>query len=89
MTESSRLSMTQQFNTTTSMGRLTLNMLLSFAQLGPLRAYSSLNWYSRRSTVPGLRRRKQELVARLLTPLILVRIHVPQPGSWPQIAAYL
>jgi len=26
------LSVTQQFNTTTSMGRLTLNMLLSFAQ---------------------------------------------------------
>jgi hypothetical protein len=26
MTESSRLSVTQQFNTTTSMGRLTLNM---------------------------------------------------------------
>jgi hypothetical protein len=24
-----------------------------------------LNWYSRRSTVPGLRRGKQELVARL------------------------
>ena len=24
-----------------------------------------------------------------LTPLILVRIHVPQPGSRPQIAAYL
>jgi DNA invertase Pin-like site-specific DNA recombinase len=26
------VSVTQQFNTTTSMGRLTLNMLLSFAQ---------------------------------------------------------
>ena len=26
------MSVTQQFNTTTSMGRLTLNMLLSFAQ---------------------------------------------------------
>ena len=38
-----------------------------------------LNWYSRRSTVPGLRRGKQELAARNLTPLILVRIHVPQP----------
>lgn len=28
------VSVTQQFNTTTSMGRLTLNMLLSFAQFG-------------------------------------------------------
>ena len=26
---------------------------------------------------------------RTLTPLTLVRIQVPQPGSWPQIAAYL
>ena len=38
-----------------------------------------LNWYSRRSTVPGLRRGKQELAAGTLTPLILVRIQVPQP----------
>jgi hypothetical protein len=38
-----------------------------------------LDWYSRRSTVPGLRRDKQELAARTLTPLILVRIQVPQP----------
>ena len=30
--DASFLSMTQQFNTTTSMGRLTLNVLLSFAQ---------------------------------------------------------
>jgi DNA invertase Pin-like site-specific DNA recombinase len=30
--EASFVSVTQQFNTTTSMGRLTLNMLLSFAQ---------------------------------------------------------
>ncbi len=29
------VSVTQQFNTTTSMGRLTLNMLLSFAQFEP------------------------------------------------------
>ena len=29
--------------------------------------------------MPGLRRGKQELAARTLTPLILVRIHVPQP----------
>jgi site-specific DNA recombinase len=29
------VSITQQFNTTTSMGRLTLNVLLSFAQCGP------------------------------------------------------
>lgn len=28
------VSVTQQFNTTTSMGRLTLNILLSFAQFG-------------------------------------------------------
>jgi hypothetical protein len=48
-----------------------------------------LNWYSRRSTVPGLRRGKQELAAGTLTPLIMVRIQVPQPGSRPQIAAYL
>jgi hypothetical protein len=40
-----------------------------------------LNWYSRRSTVPGLRRGKQELAAGTLTPLIMVRIQVPQPGS--------
>jgi hypothetical protein len=33
-----------------------------------------LNWYSRRSTVPGLRRGKQELAAGTLTPSILVRI---------------
>jgi hypothetical protein len=39
-----------------------------------------LNWYSRRSTVPGLRRGKQELAAGTLTPLIMVRIQVPQPG---------
>src|SRR3984893_6472415 len=38
-------------------------------------------WYSRRSTVPGLRRGKQDLTATTLTPLILVRIQVPQPGS--------
>ena len=38
-----------------------------------------LNWYSRRSTVPGLRCGKQELAAGTLTPLILVRIQVPQP----------
>src|ERR1700730_2314792 len=38
-------------------------------------------WYSRRSTVPGLRRGKQELAAGTLTPSILVRIQVPQPGS--------
>jgi hypothetical protein len=31
------------------------------------------------STVPGLRRGKQELAAGTLTPLILVRIQVPQP----------
>jgi site-specific DNA recombinase len=31
-TRSSFVSVTQQFNTTTSMGRLTLNVLLSFAQ---------------------------------------------------------
>jgi site-specific DNA recombinase len=30
--DASFVSVTQQFNTTTSMGRLTLNMLLSFAQ---------------------------------------------------------
>jgi hypothetical protein len=29
--------------------------------------------------VPGLRRGKQDLTARTLTPLILVRIQVPQP----------
>jgi hypothetical protein len=40
-----------------------------------------LNWYSRRSTVPGLRRGKQDLTARTLTPSILVRILVAQPGS--------
>ena len=39
-----------------------------------------LNWYSRRSTVPGLRRGKQELAAGTLTPSILVRIQVPQPS---------
>jgi Resolvase, N terminal domain len=32
MTSSANVSVTQQFNTTTSMGRLTLNVLLSFAQ---------------------------------------------------------
>jgi hypothetical protein len=31
------------------------------------------------STVPGLRRGKQELAAGNLTPPILVRIQVPQP----------
>jgi hypothetical protein len=31
--------------------------------------------------VPGLTRGKQELAARTLTPLILVRIQVPQPRS--------
>ena len=36
-------------------------------------------WYSRKSTVPGLRRGRQELAAGTLTPLILVRIQVPQP----------
>jgi uncharacterized protein YjbJ (UPF0337 family) len=30
---------------------------------------------------PGLRRGKQELAARTLTPLILVRIQVPQPQT--------
>jgi hypothetical protein len=33
--------------------------------------------------VPGLRRGKQELAAGALTPSILVRIHVPQPGILP------
>ena len=41
-----------------------------------------LNWYSRRSTVPGLRCGKQELAAGTLTPLILVRIQVPQPQNF-------
>jgi len=31
--------------------------------------------------VPGLRRGKHELAAGTLTPSILVRIQVPQPGS--------
>jgi hypothetical protein len=39
--------------------------------------------YSRRSTVPGLRRGKQDLTARTLTPSILVRIQVPQPRILP------
>ena len=38
-----------------------------------------LNWYSRRSTVPGLRCGKQELAAGTL--IILVRIQVPQPQN--------
>jgi hypothetical protein len=33
--------------------------------------------------VPGLRRGKQELAAGTLTPLILVRIQVPQPRILP------
>jgi hypothetical protein len=44
------------------------------------KSIGALNWYSRRSTVPGLRRGKQELAAGTLTPSILVRIQVPQPG---------
>ena len=31
--------------------------------------------------MPGLTRGKQELAARTLTPLILVRIQVPQPNN--------
>jgi hypothetical protein len=34
--------------------------------------------------VPGLTRGKQELAARTLTPLILVRIHVPQAVGSPE-----
>ena len=47
-----------------------------------------LNWYSRRSTVPGLRRGTHELVADFdsVNP---GSNPVSQPGSRPQIAAYL
>jgi DNA invertase Pin-like site-specific DNA recombinase len=56
------VSVTQQFNTTTSMGRLTLNILLSFAQferevtyptvLRPIRAGGHRRAHSRQ--VPGV-----------------------------------
>jgi hypothetical protein len=36
--------------------------------------------------VPGLRRGKQDLTARTLTPLILVRIQVPQPSKIKNVA---
>jgi DNA invertase Pin-like site-specific DNA recombinase len=56
------VSVTQQFNTTTSMGRLTLNVLLSFAQFerevtGELR----LGWPAPRGYIPGSRLKKTAL----------------------------
>jgi DNA invertase Pin-like site-specific DNA recombinase len=50
---------TQQFNTTTSMGRLTLNMLLSFAQFEReiagerIRDKIAASYMSARATQPG------------------------------------
>jgi len=49
------VSVTQQFNTTTSMGRLTLNILLSFAQFDVASSATptGCSWPSRRITAPG------------------------------------
>jgi DNA invertase Pin-like site-specific DNA recombinase len=51
------VSITQSFNTTSSMGRLTLNVLLSFAQFEREVIGERASWRGRRAASPGACRR--------------------------------
>jgi predicted site-specific integrase-resolvase len=56
------VSITQQFNTTTSMGRLTLNVLLSFAQF---EREGDGGWYARQHLVAGCFSREADRLSTL------------------------